>query len=408
MTYVRSANPAIREVTRGLAAARDAQILQAVAMVDAMPERGAADEIVAPLRSRLARLRPPRPLRFARLLFLPLDPLIVPAQRWRPGDPGIPRTAIPVLATAVEEGLGTLGQQISALISGRTTAETEVIESAGALLWPAAAACLHPAPIPRDWARTGLAPRLHAPLSRRIAALLSQTGSINAVAEAADAEMFQAILTGASAIDPDIWPSLVALLLARVPDAPPWLEQSARAQGPRAEAAMRGAEETAAALLLEQLDDGGAEARISGTDLADASGTVRRMTALLGILGHDGASASRRERAHRIRDRIRSACETVFTEHLAAAFLLPLRMPGAVEDADMVWGLESAARDLRTLETEARRAGGGKTYDRLLAEAAAEVRAATAGGGLGLAGAARLTEILLGPEAALALLGEEA
>ena len=77
MTYVRSANPAIREVTRGLAAARDAQILQAVAMVDAMPERGAADEIVAPLRSRLARLRPPRPLRFARLLFLPLALLLI-------------------------------------------------------------------------------------------------------------------------------------------------------------------------------------------------------------------------------------------------------------------------------------------------------------------------------------------
>ena len=363
---------------------------------------------MAPLRSRLARLRPPRPLRFARLLFLPLDPLIVPAQRWRPGDPGIPRTVIPVLAAAVEARLGATGQQVAALIAGRTTADTGVIEAAGALLWPAAAACSHPAPIPRDWDQTGLAPRFHGPLSRRIAALLSQTGPIRGLAEAPDPETIQTILTGAATIDPDIWPALVALLLARSPGSAPRLEQVARALGPRAEAAMRGAEETAAALLLEQLDDGGAEARIGGADLSDASAAIRRMTTLLGMLGHDGAPASRRERAHQVRDRIRSACEAVFTEHLTSEFLLPLRTPGVAEDPDMVWSLEAAARGLRTLETEARRAGGGKTYDRLLAEAASAVRATTAGGGLGLAGAARLTEILLGPEAALALLGEEA
>ena len=63
----RSTNPAIREVNRDLAAAQDTQILRAVAMVDAMPDRGQADQLVAPLRARLARLRPPRPLRFARI-----------------------------------------------------------------------------------------------------------------------------------------------------------------------------------------------------------------------------------------------------------------------------------------------------------------------------------------------------
>src|ERR1700712_4282876 len=97
----RSSNPAIREVSRGLAQARDEQILKVVAMVDAMPERGAADQLIAPLRARLAQLRPPRPLRFARLLFLPLDPLIVSALRWRAEQPTIPRSAIPSLAAAV-------------------------------------------------------------------------------------------------------------------------------------------------------------------------------------------------------------------------------------------------------------------------------------------------------------------
>src|SRR5689334_24255463 len=90
----RSPKAEIREVARGLASARDEQIMQVVAMVDAMPNRGPADQLIAPLRPRLARLRPPRPLRFARLLFLPLDPLIVPAARWRAEQPTIPRTVI--------------------------------------------------------------------------------------------------------------------------------------------------------------------------------------------------------------------------------------------------------------------------------------------------------------------------
>src|SRR5450631_4088204 len=135
----RSSNPAIRDVARGLASARDEQILQVVAMVDAMPQRGAADQLIAPLRERLARLRPPRPLRFARLLFLPLDPLIVPAARWRPNQPTIPRTVIPLLAQTVEKGLGSLGQTVATMIDGHTTAQQMVIDEAGSLLWRGAA-----------------------------------------------------------------------------------------------------------------------------------------------------------------------------------------------------------------------------------------------------------------------------
>src|SRR5271165_6163640 len=117
----RSSNPAIREVNRGLAAARDEQIMQVVAMVDAMPNRGPADQLIAPLRPRLAHLRPPRPLRFARLLFTPLDPLIVSAARWRPEQPTIPRTVIPFLAAAVEAVLGAETRAVAAMIEGYTT-----------------------------------------------------------------------------------------------------------------------------------------------------------------------------------------------------------------------------------------------------------------------------------------------
>jgi hypothetical protein len=53
-------------IQTSLAHAADAQIARVVAMVDAMPERGSADALIAPLRPRLAALRPTRPLSFTR------------------------------------------------------------------------------------------------------------------------------------------------------------------------------------------------------------------------------------------------------------------------------------------------------------------------------------------------------
>jgi len=66
----------IRILQANLATAEDDQIARVVALVDALPERGTADELIAPLRPRLQQLRPKRMVGFARLLFTPLDPLI--------------------------------------------------------------------------------------------------------------------------------------------------------------------------------------------------------------------------------------------------------------------------------------------------------------------------------------------
>ena len=74
---------ALHDVARTLNAARDEQLARVVAVVDALPARGAADTLIAPLRPRLATLRPTRPLNLTRLLFTPLDPLIVPSAEWR-------------------------------------------------------------------------------------------------------------------------------------------------------------------------------------------------------------------------------------------------------------------------------------------------------------------------------------
>jgi hypothetical protein len=409
----RSSNPAIREVARGLAGARDEQILQVVAMVDAMPNRGAADQLIAPLRARLAHVRPPRPLRFARLLFMPLDPLIVPAARWRAEQPTIPRTAIPVLAAAVEAELGAPGRSIAAMIEGRTTHDLDVVAAAGELLWRRAGQVLLDARPLATWETTGLGAQVHRPLTRRIGTLLLQADRLRHMALNAaeglvppEANIVQTMVEDVIRCDPEAQPMIIALLLARVPEVAPVLVRVAMLLGQRGGALLRHAGEQAADLLLDQLEAPGG-AQLGGHDLAEAGATVRRLTSLLGALEAEQLSPDRRERLVEVRARIKTECQTRFTERLSTDLLDPLRACSADSGPEAGWELEAAARGLRALETEARRVGDDKAYDVLLAQAADMVRETTAQGGLDRVEGLRLMEIVAGPEAALAVFGEE-
>jgi hypothetical protein len=410
----RSSNPAVREVARSLNGARDEQILQVVAMVDAMPNRGPADQLIAPLRPRLARLRPPRPLRFARLLFLPLDPLIVNAARWRPEQPTIPRTVIPVLATMVEAALGLTGQRVASMINGHTTQDDAVVEAAGGLLWSHASQVLLDAPLPAGWETTGLGVQVHKPLSRRIGALLSQADRLRLMtADAAhglpppEASAVQAMLAAAVAHDPSVQPMLIALLLARMPECAPVLLRVATLLGQGSGGLLRHAGEQAADILLDQLEaPGGAEAQLGGQNLLEAGAAVRRLTSLLSTLDGEALSRDRRERLAEVRQRIKAGCQSLFTERLAVDLLDPLRARVAEPGPGTAWDLETAARGLRALETEAQRAGPDKTYDSLLGQAADLIREVSAQGGLDRVEALRLMEIVAGPDVALALFGE--
>lgn len=408
---IRSTNPAIREANRGLARARDAQILKVVAMVDAMPDRGAADQLIAPLRERLARLRPPRPLRFARLLFLPLDPLIVPPARWRLEHQTIPRSVIPLLAAAVETAMGPAAGSVAAMVEGYSTDDSDVIDQAGGSLWNHAASILLKAEHPPDWETSGLGHQFHRPLSRRIGALLLQAVRLrHMTADAAqgldppEAAEVRVMLEDAVKHEPDAHPMLIALLLARVPEAAPVLLRVAAAAGG---SLPRHGGEQAADILLDQLEaPGGTEAHLGGQDLAEAGATVRRLTALLGALDGEALAPGQRSRLDGVRERVRTGCEALFTERLATDLVEPLRAGSAGAGPDALWELETAARGLRVLETEARRAGDDKTYDVLLASTAGLVRQMIERGELDRTGGLRLMEIVAGPEEALASFGE--
>jgi hypothetical protein len=397
----------LRALRRSLLTADDQKILRVVTVVDEMADRGEADALVAPLRPRLSQLRPPRPLRFERLLFMPLDPLIVPATEWRVDQPMVPRTALRPIARTVRQRLGADVGPIEAGIAGRTTADGEAIARIGSRLWPAAACLLDSAPVPRDWAEAGLRPAAWEPLTRGIAAVLHRLAVLEPLMQdptpgATGQEAMQALLTGLRDEPPGSQAMVIALMLAQLPQAGELLQALARTLPDAAD--LRRAGDQAAAALLGRLEGAGVtEARVATASLADLSGEVSRLAELLDELELHTTLPDRRGRLTAVRRRLDQACRDRFGSTIDSELLEPLRHPPTAIDRDQQTQLEATARQLRTLETTARKLGGAADYDARLRAAAATVE--TCGGGaLTIGRATRLLEILAGPDAAMTFL----
>ena len=265
----------VRALSRSLAAARDEQVIRVVEMVDALDRRDAADGILAPLRPRLAQMRPARPLRFARLLFMPLDSVIVPAAGWRPGSATVPRTALGPLAAAVRSALGPAARDIDAAIAGCSAGDRRIVGLTGAGLWPRAGAVLAAAPALDGWAATGLPPAAAPDICRAAGAVLLAAVHLRRLAaEAAigvrlEPEPLHAILAGPAQSGSEALAMAVAVLLAMLPQAAALLPRGASVIGPDGNALMRVAAGQAAEVLLGRLEAQGGSGTLAAANCLD-------------------------------------------------------------------------------------------------------------------------------------------
>ena len=422
---------ALRHLSHALVEVSNHKLHEIVALVDAMDRRGEADRLIAPLRNRLALIRPPRPLRFSRLLFLPLDPVIVAAPLWRPGRHRLPRNAIMPLAEMVRRALGSEAAAIEAAIAGRNTADLDVIATAGRQLWPLAAAVLRQtaealtpdgsttaelpdAAIRGTWSAAGMAENTLPALATAAAAALSEAPMLAVMERDAarglpvDPASLDGMLERAAHQHPlcfsaKCWGLLMALLLARMPAAAPLLRLAAGSPTRPTPAALRAAASEAVDEALDELEQGADTLRgITEADLATTGTEAQRIAALLDSLDGDGAPPARLRRVEAIRRRMDQSCRARFIEALTREILPRMAQAGARNAAE--WqALEAEARDLRRLESIGRRFGGGEAYDALLGEAAA-MAAAVDQTPPTLASRVRLVELLAGPEAAMAVL----
>ncbi len=388
----------VTEVQRKLHGAADEQLAQVLALVDAMPARGAADALIAPLRGRLASIAPARPLSITRLLFRPLDPVIISGPRWSPGIPAVPRTVLGSIGNAAVVRLGPALKPIQAMIAGRKGKDQAVIDRAGTALWPEAAAVVAALPIPADWgSATGLPQSYYAEIRANIAAVLRQAVTLSEWTQragAADpAPVIKAILASTQAADPAGLGVVLAVLLADGSLAASALLAALKLPGQQVDLAVEQTLERAQHAL---------SAILPSVGLAAATIHITHVAALLEAVEGPGARPALRFQAQRTRDLADAACQARMLQAMNQEFLPKLAAADEALDDAALTGLENVARGLRRLSLIGRRIGAGAVYDKLLGKTAANA-CASASSTLTRMERLRVAELLVGADAALRL-----
>jgi hypothetical protein len=394
----------IRALNRHLVAAEDEKILKILAMVDSLPQRGEADALIAPLRPRLAQLRPRRPLGVARLLFVPLDPVLVHPAQWRRGGLGIPRSAIAPLFRQLAAQDPALIAAVTDEIAGGYTDDRRLVLRAGPALWERAATCLARQPPPADWAEaTGLTPSDHAAIS---AALILVWGSAPAIARQVaagkpDREEIAALLVDA-ARTPDAMSVLIGVLLHWLPGAATQVLDFTSAHAAPTGLPGRTATERAVEHVLDTIE---AEQDATAGTMPNLP-RLRQVVEMLDEL--EAGSSDRPTRSARIaaaRGRVDTACRQRFQAQIKTEVVdrLASGLPQAESEMD---ALEASARTLRSFEHVARRINNSDHYDRMLRATMSLLAPRHDDDGQGRVDRLRLAEILLGPERALQMLTE--
>lgn len=392
------ASPLVRpaaEVQRKLHGAADDQLAKVLALVDAMPERGAADALIAPLRPRLAAIQPVRPLSITRLLFRPLDPVIASGPRWRPGTPAVPRTALLSIGNAVIERLGAVAAPVQAMIAGQDGNEADLVAAAGTLLWPPAAAVMASLPLPADWGvTTGLPKGCYPEIRTNIAAVLQQavllSQRLHDPGDTDPTPVLKAILAATQATHPAGLSIVLAVLLADGATAGPVLQAALSLPTAQVEQVLDRAQHQSTTVL-------------PSVGLAAASVQASHISALLDAIEAPGARPLLRAKAQHTRQIADEACQGRLIQALDQEFLPKLAATAAIADDAALARLEDVARGLRKLSLAGRRFGVGAMYDRLLGRTAMGACAAP-DSTLTRMERLRLAEILVGPDAALRLI----
>ena len=384
----------LRELRWSLADASDLKLGRVVEMVDALVDRGAADNLLAPFRSRLALLRPVRPLRFSRLLFLPLDPIVVGSPVWRAGQGQIPRSAISPLAAAVRTALGGAAQ-IDSLIAGCMASDQATVALAGGLLWSKAGVVVAQMDTLPGWVEaTGLAEQAWPEIRASIAGVLLVADRICGVDAPAFASQHAVtlLLNDVQQRAPLAMDAVISVLLAIDTDTKIILAAASRHSG-RSEMLSNAAVSRALDALPQRI--GG---RIGNACLEDAVSEANRLGAFLKAVDGPGRSQQVRSALAKVAIEVSQRFKRGIADELAPA----TSCGSLLADAELL-AAEGIARSLHKLELAGRSVGGETQLDVILDDAWTLLISTAQGQTVSL-DQVRIAEILFGSDRAANLL----
>ena len=396
---------------RELGGVDDEKIGKIIAYVDRVGSGEINRTLLDSLRDRLATLRPSRPLRLSRLLFIPLDPLIVNPAVWRPGSLRVPRTALTPFTAAVTAQLGPMLALVNAMIKDCSSDAVDTIEEVGGVLWPRAGDILAQAQVPSEWAETGLPDAVFGALARPVAAVLRRGPPIyrlmrNALTgqTEADAELVGRIVAGLAQEPAEAAAMVTQLVLLHAPQASVHLRRCISAARDSAEnVALSKAMSQGVNQCLNYLESDAnfVRAMANGT-IRDASEQVKFVAKLLLALESDPSATMHRVRIRVLRDKLDHSSRDCFARGIREQVTEPLAAMTEMVSAEDQRRLEASARELRALENNARQFSDSASYDLALRRSSDAVRHAFSIGTISVARGCRLIEILSGAEAAIA------
>jgi hypothetical protein len=407
-------DPDLQALQAGVRNLPDDRLKRVVMMVDGLPERGAVDELLEPLRPRLAALRPPRRPTLRRLLFNPMEPLLVPRESWQRGELSFPRHALPPLARLVFEAMGEDAEVLRRRVDHVQPGDDTALLPIGAQLWPAAGAVLKKATMPSDWSEAGMAdadfPAIQHDMSTLLRhavqseSLIRQARVTGHVAEASLVDLLENMVRDGGAGF-----GLMSLLLTAR------LQQISVVM----RATRRVAEMSDNARLATVADFVMDKGLISIQDKADEVVRAERpvgavadgLELLFGQLAamEESTPASRTDRRRRIdmmRRQIEHAARHRFGDTLQHELLDKLSVieTGGKLTSQAVQELESKMRGLRRLGEAGSMFGDPKIYDEMLRSAVATVAALPEAGGFTLVDRVRMVELMQDSDKAISLL----
>lgn len=395
---------ALSRISARTSMASDTVLRQVVAVLDAVPSRALLDPIIESARPRLKLLRPPRPLTFARILFLPFDGALVPMADWRPGSSKFPRTALMPLAEALRSAMGSAAEEISANLGGRNFFDVLQVDQAGRRLWAEAAELAPSLSFPQGMPEAGLSAAQCNELLGLAAGMWRHAEGIWEAKLAAfsgpSPELVSAALKGPAQEGQALFSMALASLLHQAPSPGSVLATAARLSP------------IAGSIADDKLDELAKLPVISlpFEDPVRAAHMAEEEVTLLKELetAPPGRQSDRRSVTQPLLRRIGEACAAT-AQKISERQLLPaLKDPNGRRRAAVVVNIEHLARSVRRLELAGRRAGAVEGFDQLGLLHRQRLKAilnALDGGGLQRHDVLRIAEILLGAERTLDLFG---
>jgi hypothetical protein len=393
-----------RQLVYALAGASDMALTSVVEILDRLPDRLEADRILDAARPRLRQLRPPRSLQFTRLLFLPLDGAIVDNKEWRRGEARLPRTALSAIAEALRIAMAGEAERLEESFTGKNFQDFSAVDRAGRALWTAAVGhAPHLQPGPR-WDNTGLRDEDFKALVGMAAKVWRHASGLWTVIKMAGwgppEEAVRAALAPLAQEDNDAFTIGLATIM-----------QKATSPGLVA-AASAGLSPRAPAICDAAVDDWLANARVALP--AEGLATAASLAESFGYAFRDLENApltsnpQRGEKLVQLRQEAAETCRLAYEEGLDAEILRTLPLLCSAATSEQISALEGHARALRRIELVGRRYGIDHGYEgaaRRIGAAINDAKLKLEPTGMTRLDLARLTEILLGSEAALEVLG---